>query len=161
MGTLRAPLWLLIGSLLVLTSCADRRWSPEEIENAQHLLNAQQADVIAERMGSMDSPHATPGDAMTRAVLEHRREALRQARLVRDDVLEKARPGLSQQFRDTFERGLELLIEGAETGDADLQSEGAQLHQAWIDWSHEHGSEILIPQAAGIEVAPAAPVDTV
>jgi len=72
------------------------------------------------------------------------RLALDEAKLVRDDVLEKAYPGMSKPFRDKFQRSLELQIRNLEHGDAAAEIAGSFLHDEWVDWINVRRREIKI-----------------
>jgi hypothetical protein len=152
--------WVILGEVVattkalawpyfLATASTDRRlagtdWSNEEIDNARHFFRASEASQRATRVSN-----ASGGGVMSEqdaaALLRDRKEALTEARLVRDDVLEKACPGLSSMFRTKFERGLELQLRNLEFSDIQAEIQGASLQNEWVDWINERSSEVRFP----------------
>ena len=79
-------------------------------------------------------------------MLRLRKLAFAEARLVRDDVLEKALPGLSRAYRQWYERSLELRIHNLEVGDVVAEVEGSRLHDQWVDWITPRQRQIRVPE---------------
>lgn len=103
----------------------------------------------------------TPEDSYTRGLVgsrwrDVRRDAARaylhgdavveMIQQVRDDVLEKALPGLSVPYRLLFQRSLELQVRNLERGDIGAEMTGSALHDEWVDWIAAPGREVRIPK---------------
>jgi hypothetical protein len=71
---------------------------------------------------------------------------LAEARLVTDDVLEKAMAGLSVPYRQLYQRSLELQIRNLEAGDIDAEIEGSRLHDQWVDWIAPRQKRFRVPK---------------
>ena len=118
--------------VLSLLSCSERTaWTAEEKTNAIHFMQAAESDLVATQILNKGLALAA-ADYST--ILAHRHQALKHAQLVRDDVLEKALPGMSSIFRAKFQRSLELQIRNLEVGDAQAEVSGSRLHDEWVDW---------------------------
>jgi hypothetical protein len=80
------------------------------------------------------------------AILKHKKNALSEAKLVRDELLDKLNPELRVNFRDKYQRSLELFLEAFESGDSSKSIKSSLLHDAWVDWINENIDAILIPR---------------
>lgn len=90
-------------------ACADPvQWTAEELANASHFFAAAEADIAATEVLNSAGAAGTLSEGDRLQIIAHKRQALQHARAIRDDVLEKAMPGLSGPFREKFERSLEL-----------------------------------------------------
>jgi hypothetical protein len=89
---------------------------------------------------------ATARAATAREVGGLWKTALEEAKLVRDDVLEKALAGLSKPFREKYQRSLELRIQGIEQRDDEIELAGSRLHNEWVVWINAHRAEVMIPK---------------
>jgi hypothetical protein len=132
-------------SLAVICACAgSSEWTSEEKANALHYLRAAEADIAASQLvnqrGGPDITAAVP------EILRLKRTALMEAQQVRDSVLEKALPGLSEPYRLLFQRSLELQIRNLERGDLEAEITGSALHDEWVDWISAPGREVRIPK---------------
>ena len=129
-----------------LFACADRvEWSADDLENASHFFAAAEADIVATRVST--SNRAGPmTEADRKQILAHKRQALEQARAVRDEILEKALTGLSGPFREKFQRSLELQIANLQSGDLDAELEGSRLHDEWVEFINSQRDRIRIPR---------------
>ena len=112
-------------------------WTPEEKENASHIFRSAEADIkatrIMNRLGTFQIP-----DSIFEVVTELQRKALEEARMVREEVLEKAAPGMARPYQDYYKRSLELRLVHAENGDNISSIQASQLHDRWVDWSRAH-----------------------
>ena len=76
--------------------------------------------------------------------LYHR--ALAEARLVRDDVLDKIHPELKNSYRLYFQKGAELRISAWTNGKTYDEIQGSALMDSWGDWFEKNRSNIKIPR---------------
>ncbi len=140
-------------ALVLLFGCSSS-WTNEERSNAQHFFRALDAKQEFTRLTNMGQPGVV--QTGVEEILHYQREALREARLVNDSVLDKAHPKLRQHLRNEFERGIELVIRSAEMGFAsktgptkeqfDLALAGTTLMNQWSDWLNANRSDIHIPE---------------
>lgn len=142
-------------ALALLLGCSGG-WSDEERANAQHFFRALDAKKEFTRLTNV----AQPGVVQTgiEEILHHQRQALREARLVKDSVLDKAHPQLKAHFRGEFEKGVELVIRSAELGFAsksgptreqiELAVTGTTLLNQWVDWLNANRTSIHIPDTS-------------
>ncbi len=154
--------WLLLGEIVatgraaawpyfLLSRSNDTRrvdgvlWSNEEIDNARHFFRALEASQRATRRSNAVSPGTLTDDDIT-ALLSDGKEALTEAQMVRDDVLEKACPGMSTRFRTKFQRGLELQVRNLEVRDTQGLIEGVSLDNEWGDWYTANRTMIVFPK---------------
>ncbi len=131
-----AYVFSLVMGTFVIACTAEPDWTAEEKENALHYLRSSQADLAAVKANNQlgeSGPREMPEDAY-RYVLTQKKMALEEAKLVRDNVLEKACPGMSVPFRQKYQRSLELQIRNLETGDVQAEIMGSALHDEWVDW---------------------------
>jgi hypothetical protein len=87
---------------------------------------------------------------------KYQMDALREARLVEDSVLDKAHPGLREHFRLEYQKGLDSILASYRVGDSaasgppsgdqvDLQVAGVRLLKQWSNWMSAHHTEIRMP----------------
>lgn len=148
MKTLRSvPIYHVLPLLAVIAGgCAGGapHWTPEEKENASHIFASAKADIEATRImnrlikeGSLEV-----SDSVFGVVVALQRTALEEARMVRDEVLEKAAPGMAKPYQDYYKRSLELRLVFAETEDNTASIRASQLHDKWVDWSRAHPARV-------------------
>ena len=131
---------------LLLTACGgpESDWTAEQAGNADYLFTALHADARAAEIENLGEAGFDDGKE-EEASLEHREAALRAARSVRDEILDKLHPELRSHFRNSFQRSQALFLEARREGDADLETRAIQLRNAWGDWWLRHGRELALP----------------
>lgn len=142
-------LWTIrsyVGSILMLVACGGTpAWTEEEIANFEHFHASMAASQQAVRISNQGGP-----GVMSAAEVNQRRESLRtalqEARLVKDDVMEKGLQGMSLPFRQKYQRGLELQLRSMELGSAMAAVEGSDLTNEWINWINLRSSEARFPR---------------
>jgi len=150
--------WVLLGELVATAKglawpyfavggrSPTRAWTAEEKENIRHFFTSMDATQAATRLGNAGGGYSFVPEATVQEMYRLRQEALREAVMVRDDVLEKAAPGLSVQWRQKHQRGLELQLMAVERRDASAEIAGSALHNDWIDWINSNKAKVLIPK---------------
>jgi len=121
-------------------------WSDEEKQNAKHFFLSMEANIAATKILNQGAPYSEIPYSSIEETQRLLKYALEESRQVRDDVLEKALPGLSRPFRDKYQRSLESKIHGFESGDTAALIRGTLLHDEWVDWFNENRSKIRIPK---------------
>lgn len=144
-------LWTIrpyVGLILMLVACGGNpAWTEEEIANFEHFHASQAAYQQTVRISNQRGP-----GVMSAAEVNQRREllrtALQEARLVKDDVMEKGLQRMSLPFRQKYQRGLELQLRNMELerGSAMAEVEGSALIDEWIDWINSRTSEARFPR---------------
>lgn len=121
-------------------------WTQEERENAKHLTRSMDASRTATKLFNAQSDQTSVADSTVQEIQRLRRLALHEAALVRDDVLEKAMPGLTRVWRQRYQRSLELAVGATDRGDATGQIAAKALWAEWVDWINENKSKIRVPK---------------
>lgn len=120
-------------------------WTDEEKANFEHFHASAAARQGAVRISNLGGPGIVD-EAGLSEIRELNCNALEQARLVRDDVLEKALAGMSGPFRQKYQRGLELVLRNLEVGDIQAELEGSRLLNEWVDWMNAHRRAARFPR---------------
>ncbi len=100
----------LVWPYFALSGGSQPTWASEQKENAKHILAAWEASQEATRLSNQGPAYSVMRQSTVKLMLQHYRTALLHALMVRDDVLEKAYPGLRKPFREKFQRSLQLRI---------------------------------------------------
>lgn len=81
-------------------------------------------------------------------MIELKRTALSEAKLVEDAVLTMAHPILPDRFRKLYQKGLELRILNMEStgGNPEAERVGLLLHDQWADWFNDNRNAINFPK---------------
>ena len=142
-------LWTIqscVGLILMSVACGGNpTWTEEEIANSEHYHASAAAYQRTVRISNQGGP-GVMSTAEVNQIRELLRTALQEARLVRDDVLEKALRGMSLPFRQKYQRGLELQLRNMEGGSATAEVAGSALIDEWIDWINPRRSEARFPR---------------
>jgi len=122
-------------------------WTEEEIKNTSHFLVSLEANRAATRIINKALPlPRIVSETDIQEIIRLQKAALREAKLVKDSVLEKAHPELREHFRYEYQKGIELMIESVEAGNAAAQITGSTLLDQWVDWLNSNRKEIRIPK---------------
>jgi hypothetical protein len=124
-----------------------KNWSPEDRANSRHFLLSIQSDLESIRLSNeRKSPQPAP-DAL-REIIQLKETALREAQTVNDSVLDKIHPDLRQNFRDFYQRGLELRLMNLEQDGRNpaAESQGLTLHNKWADWFNDNRDRMNVPK---------------
>ena len=150
---MRKILILLVLPLLLL-GCdkPSPNWTNEEKANIEHFLKSGDASRKAVRISNVRVSNygnsvlieIPPDEA--KQIIELTNLALREAKLVSDDVLAKAHPQLPRKFRDLYQKSLELQVINFKTGDFEKEVEAGKLHDLWVDWFNANKKQIKIPK---------------
>jgi hypothetical protein len=146
----------LAGLILALTGACSPRpvWTPDEIQNSKHFVRSLEASQRAAELTRKNDPDVPQFGI--EEVNKYQMNALREARLVEDSVLDKAHPGLKEHFRLEYQKGLDSILASYRVGNAaasgppsgdqvDLQVAGVRLLKQWSTWMSAHHSEIRMP----------------
>ena len=144
-------------AILWLAAACSREpvWSTDERENSRHFFLSLEASQKAKQWTRAPNPD-TPQFGVEE-INKYQGIALREARLVKDAVLDKAHQDLRQHFRAEYQQGLELIQKsyavasspgsGAPSSDQiRLQAAGVKLLRQWADWFQAHRSDIKFPR---------------
>ena len=147
-ATLQAPAWplFLFRSLSEAQSLTGPVWTQEEKENATHVWAAAELGHRRKALITSESAEVRLSEDQARQLLVLTELELKDVTAVRDDVLEKALPGLRKPFRATYQRSLELTIQSLKTRDPGAAIEAQKLHTEWVDWIDSNGSGIRVPK---------------
>ncbi len=121
-------------------------WSTEDKENFTHYINSAEADIAAAELRNQGQPFVEISSEVVGEMLRLKRLALAEARLVSDDILEKALAGLSGPYRQLYQPSLELQIRNLEIGDIAAEVEGSRLHDQWVNWITPRQLQIRVPK---------------
>jgi hypothetical protein len=119
---------------------------PEEKGNFHHYIASAEADIAAVNLSNNGQPFGAISDETIHQILELKKRALAEAKLVRDDVLEKAFVGMSDRYRHFYQRSLELQVRSLEVKDLSAEIEGSRLHDEWVDWIEPRQVQIRVPK---------------
>ena len=138
-----APIYHVLPLLAVIAGgCVGRApsWTPDEKANASHIFRSAKADIEATRIMNrlVQEGSLKVSDSVFGVVVALQRTALEEARMVRDEVLEKAAPGMAKPYREFYKQSLELRLAFTETEDNQASIRASQLHDKWVDWSTAH-----------------------
>lgn len=75
-------------------------------------------------------------------LIGHYRDALKEARMVNIEYVDKQVPGFASHYNDEFIRGMELLIDGYENSDLSKKFQGAFLLDKWAIWNRENNKNL-------------------
>ncbi|MBN8627805.1 MAG: hypothetical protein J0M17_20185 [Planctomycetes bacterium] len=78
-------------------------------------------------------------------IREQQRLAISEAKLVKDEVLAKAHPDLPKHWREEFQRGLELEVDGGSIT-------GQLLIGTFVDWANRERSNFRVPKGISSEI---------
>lgn len=120
-------------------------WNDDEKENARHIFAAADASQAATRLGNAGPAYSTIPTATINEIQRLRNLALAESLLVRDEVLEKASPGMSKLWHEKYQRSLELQIRAFDHADAPSEMAGSALFNEWIEWLNANRKNIRIP----------------
>lgn len=137
---------LLSLSLFCISCSTNETWTEEEKQNFRHYINSAEADILVAQLINQAQPFSSMSKETAVEILRLRRYALEQAKLVSNDVLEKALSGLSQPYRELYQRSLELQIKNFAVGDVSAEIEGSRLHDQWVDWINPRQPKIRVPR---------------
>lgn len=122
-------------------------WSDEEKQNAMHFHLSTDAADAAVKLSNLGPAYSVISQSELAETNRLMKIALQEAKVVRNEVLDKAFPGLSRLFREKYQRSLELKIRTFEDKyNIAGEFESGRLYNEWIDWINEHGSEIRFPK---------------
>ena len=147
----RIRLLLALISIAVLLpfshSCSlEFSWTSEDKKNAEHFFRSLEADAAAIRIINKGLSPTIVSQEDIQKIIEYRKLALSEAKLVIDSVLDKAHPQLREHFRYEYEKGLDLYLKSLEKPDFASQITGSTLLDQWGDWLNSHNDEIKIPK---------------
>jgi len=149
--------WILLGQIVPtakalvwpyfsLAHNPESTWTDEERQNAMHFMLSGDASAAATKLLNLGPGYTSMSHAEIQEIQRLRRLALAEARLVRDDVLEKVLLGMSKPWRAKHQRGLELQIQAIENDDTSAELLGSALHDEWVDWVNAHRADLRIPR---------------
>lgn len=138
---------LILPLLLLGCDNSSSNWTEEEKTNIEHYFKSGDVSRKAIRILNTGASGITIISAdEVKEPLKLTKLALREAKLVRDDVLAKAHPQLPQKFRELYQKSLELQVINFQTGDFGKEVEASKLHDSWVDWINANKKQIKIPK---------------
>ncbi|NHZ85937.1 MAG: hypothetical protein GWP19_08660 [Planctomycetia bacterium] len=99
---------LIFSVLLIGCGNSGSKWTSEEKENIDHFLKSGEAARKAVHISNSGEPYKAVPKSEMKEINRLREIALKEALLVRDNVLEKAHPDLPKKFRNLYQKSLEL-----------------------------------------------------
>jgi len=130
--------------VLLLMGCG-QKWSQSEKDNAQHFIQSVRLVVQAHAIDNQGKPGIMSEDDFA-TISGLYKNALSEANLVTDEVLEKANPDLPTEYRQYFQKGVELRISSWEKRNVGDEIKGSGLLDAWGEWYQQNRQNIKIPQ---------------
>jgi hypothetical protein len=122
-------------------------WSEAHRANSKHFVRSIHADLESIALSNERATRQLSRAELAK-MLELKRTALSEAKLVKDAVLAKAHPALPDRFRRLYQNGLELRILNMESagGNPEAESAGLRLHEEWADWFKDNRNAINFPK---------------
>jgi len=113
----------------------------ESAESKHHFMRS--GELFAEAHALVDRGGAEATDADRAKYLRLLREALAEAEQVEDEALDRVHPGIRWEYRERFQKGLEMMIEGV-SGDGRWEqvAEGFFLVKSWGEWMGAHAEQL-------------------
>ena len=144
---MRKSIFVVLVFSVLLIGCGNlgSKWTSEEKENIEHYLKSGEAARKAVHISNSGEPYKAVPKSEMEEINRLRDIALKEAILVRDDVLEKAHLDLPSKFRNLYQKGLEIKIENVKTGDFEKEVQASKLHDKWVDWINANSKKIKIP----------------
>jgi hypothetical protein len=146
-----SSLTILLQALVVSSATAgwfsndNSGWSNEEKRNFCHFLNSQRADNQAARISNSMSPgYATEQQASE--ILTLWRQALQEASLVNDSVLDKTHPDLKDKYRNQYQKALQYQIAAFEQKNVSYSVTGSKMKSDFIDWFSSTKGKFRVPK---------------
>ncbi|MFC1479164.1 hypothetical protein ACFL6F_01070 [Planctomycetota bacterium] len=123
-------------------------WTEDEIDNAKHIISSFKADIEALNLQPEGANKYILSEEEANNILKLTRIALLEAEMVKDNILRKAHPELESNFRNLYQKSLEIRILILEKPGKGFEAgiESAKLHSRWVDWYKENRNEIKIPK---------------
>lgn len=124
-----------------------KNWSSEDRANSRHFILSIQSDLESIRLSNERKSPQLTSDAL-REMIQLKKTALSEAQTVNDSVLDKIHPDLRQNFRDLYQKGIELRFMNLEQsgGNKLAESQGLLLHNKWSDWFNDNRDRINVPK---------------
>ncbi len=137
---------LVLLALIVVSvlSCV-QQWTQEEKENAKHFLNSLSLVIEAHTNSNKEGPGVMSTQDFAKHISLYQR-AFDEAKLVRDDILDKIHPELRNNYRMYFQKGAELRIGAWTNGNNYDEIQGSALMDSWGDWYEKNQGNIKIPR---------------
>jgi len=146
-----SSLAILLQALVVSSATAgwfssdNSGWSNEEKRNFCHFLNSQRADSQAARISNSTSVgYAT--EQQVSEILTLWRQALREASLVNDSVLDKTHPDLRDKYRNHYQKALQYQIAAFEQENISYSLTGSKMKSDFIDWFSSAKGRFRVPK---------------
>lgn len=128
--------------LALLAGCSQGvSWSDQEKENARHIFLALDAARTAARDANQLPRDWNPGGSAVQPVINELNDALSHSAQVRQTVLAKAHPRLSDRFHAEFRPALEQLRDYFRTGELPPEADPRQAIGEFSDWFYRNQHE--------------------
>ena len=134
-----SSLTILLQALIVSSATAGwfgsnkSGWSNEEKRNFCHFLSSQRADSQAARISNSTSAGYVTEQEVSE-ILTLWRQALQEARLVTDSVLDKTHTDLKDKYRNQYQKALQYQITAFEQENISYSVIGSKMKSDFIDW---------------------------
>lgn len=129
-------------SLALLAGCSQGvSWSDQEKDNARHIFLALEEARTAAREANQLPREWTPQGPAVEPVIDALNEAMGHAAQVRQTVLVKAHPRLSDRFHAEFRPALEQLRDYFRTGEMPPEADPRQAIGEFSDWFYRNQHE--------------------
>lgn len=137
----------LVAASVTLGGCSrPPKWTTEEKQNAQFVLEALRAEREATR-----TQNGISGRVRKHHIIEiasQLKKAIKAAELVRDEVLNKIHPRLRARWKGQFIQGMQQRLKNLENPNGDSQAEwlGSAMLDRFGDWSYANRRDFRVPK---------------
>lgn len=123
----------------------DSGWSDQDKHNFCHFLNSQRSDIQATRISnSTETQFATK--QQTSKIITLWSQALKEARLVSDSVLDKTHPKLKNMYRNKYQKALQYQIKAFEQKKVSYSITGAEMKSNFTNWFNSAKEKFRLPK---------------
>lgn len=136
----------LLAAVFLITGWSKNNWTIEEKNNIEHFISSGEYSMSAVRIINLGKAYQRIPISETNEINRLMLLSLKEAKLVRDDVLRKAHPILPEKFRSLYQKSLELRIESLHEKNNKKSIQSSNLHDLWVDWYNLNKKKIKIPK---------------
>ncbi len=126
---------------------ANPQWTEDELRGIRHMLASFDAQQKAVRLANQGGPLTSLSVQEYTEMVKSLREALRHAGLVTEETLARVHPSMPHQFRDVFQKALDLKVRNLTQKNGDFVGEiqGNALMDSWADWHNANSARFRFP----------------
>jgi hypothetical protein len=146
-ATSKSIIWpyFLINNSNNTTTNKPKEWNKIEIDDFRHMLKSRDFDVSAAQIGRSFGPNTNKSSSEFIKYVELKQNALIEAGMVKEATLDKMYPGLSDKYKNTYIKSIQMQLQGINGDNFDTFIKGAELHNQWVDWFEAHKKNMYTP----------------